>query len=198
MPRTYELTAGKVISDARRILADRHPLVAPRYTDADLLAPLNEAMSALVGVVPGLFTSLAPHVCTAGYLQTLVNARATTFLRAVDLPEGDIGALSAFAPRWTQAGQGVPREFMRLPGDPQKFAVYPPAFGGESILVQFVQAPAEITSTADRLPVPEPYGPALVEFVAGRVETADDESVNSGRADLMLKRFRESAAALGV
>lgn len=198
MTRTYEITAAKILADARRMLADSRTDMPQRNDDADMIAALNEALRALVGVLPGLFTEFGAHTCTAGHLQRLAFDRATIFVRVLDLPEGDAATLTQFMPGWTSGATGAPVEFMRVAGDPEQFMVYPPAVGDEVLQVQYVAAAPDITTAADAVPVPEALAPALVEYVVGRVEMADDEHVNSGRAAALLERFTNSAKALGV
>lgn len=198
MPRTYTLTAAQVLAGARALLADSHPTLPARSSDADLLAALNDAIAAMVGLVPGLFSVQAAHSCDAGYLQELQADRASMFLDVIGLPEADPATLSQFAPGWQSAAEGQPENYLRVPGDPLRFMVYPPATAGASLRIRYVQLPQAIASTASVVPLPEAFSPALEEYIAGRVSLADDEHMNSGRANALMERFAAAVKAMGA
>jgi hypothetical protein len=197
MPRTYTLIASQVLTSARALLADAHPTLPARSSEADLLRALNDALAAMVALVPGLFSVQAQHVCDDGYLQELQAERASMFLDVIGMPEADPATLSQFAPGWQAMATGKPENYMRVPGDPLRFMVYPPASQGEDLQIRFVQLPPTITFASSALPLPEAFAPALAEYIAGRVSLADDEHMNSGRATALNERFAMAVKAMG-
>lgn len=196
MPRTFTMTAADVIGKARTMLQDTRVDVGLRAQDPELLAALNDALQAMVGLHQGLFEADGVHTCVAGYLQTLENTRAVQLLDVVGMPEADLVTLAQFRPGWTNETQAAPRNWLRAAGDALRFMTYPPATAGAVLPVRFVEAPAALASTADVIPLPENYEPALVEYLVGRVEMKEDEHVDSGRAVALMDRFAASVKAL--
>lgn len=184
MPRTYQLTVGKVISKARALLQDdREP-----YRDPDdlLIGRLNDALSVLASLLPGLFSTTATHTTTAGYLQTIVTARAIELIDVVDTPVCDFATLTQFVPGWTAATPGAIKNWMRTPDNPLGFYCYPPSSGGQSLPVLLAAAPAPLTVPGDLVPIPESYEPVLVDYIASVSQLQDDEQSAYGRErDLM-------------
>lgn len=197
MPRTFTMTAAQVFAGARALLADKGEIIAPHTPDSDLMRSLNNALANMVAIVPGLFGVQEPHTCVDGYLQELTATRASMFMDVIGLPEADPATLSQYAPGWQNEARGPAENYMRVPGDTLRFMLYPPAQVGQVLQIRYALQPAEITSSADVVPVPETYGPALQEFVAGHASLSDDEHVNSGRAAALLERFAATVKALG-
>lgn len=167
-----------------------------RQQDSEMLAALNDALNAMVGLHQGLFETDGAHTCVAGYLQTLENSRAVQILDVVGLPEADLVSLAQFRPGWTTEAQATPKNWMRAAGDALRFMTYPPAQAGSALSVRFVKAPDTLTATSDLIPLPENYEPALVEYLVGRIEMKDDEHVESGRAQSLMDRFAANVKAL--
>lgn len=199
MPRTFHLTASSVLTKARAMINDLNvDGTGYRVSDPLMIGCLNDALNAMVGVNPGLFSVLETHTCQQGYMQSLFNDRAVAFQEVIGLPQGDSVTLSQFSPGWMTAAQATAREWMPVAGDPLRFMVYPPSPDGQSLTLRFVKAPAPMATVNDLVPVPENYEPALVEYVAGRAEMANDESVDTQRATSLMDRFVASVAALKV
>lgn len=196
MARTYTMTAASVLTKARTLISDNRQDMGYRTSDAQLIASLNEALGAMLGINPGLFSRTDFMSCVAGYLQTLDFPRAVMLLDLPGLNECDAVSLTQFMPGWRTATAGTAQNWMRSPGDPLKFALYPPAVGGAQVEVRHVRAHAALSSLADVVEVPENYEPALVEYVAGRADLQDDEHANSGRASALLERFAANIKAL--
>lgn len=197
MARTYTMTAAQVFAGARALLADKGILLAPHTPDDDLLAALNDGLSNMVALLPGLFGVQEPMTCVDGYLQEIEAARASMFMDVIGVPEADPATLSMYEPGWQSGTRGAIENYLRVPGDSLRFMVYPPSTAGQSLQVRYARSPAALTSASDIVPVPESYGPALEDYVAGRVSLADDEHMNSGRAAALLERFSATVKALG-
>lgn len=196
MARTYTLTVAQVLAEARQILNDTREDLGLRDSDIVLIGHLNDALQAAVGVAPGWFVDTVEHQCQAGALQAIERERAVAFLDVEGLPEADLGVLQRFAPGWQSSTPATPFEFLRPPGEPLRFFVYPPATPGAVIRVRLVVAPALLAEPEDVVPLPEHTRPALVEYVAGRASLKDDEHVNSQRATVLLDRFVAGVKAM--
>jgi hypothetical protein len=199
MPRTYTMTAGSIVGKARTLLNDTRTDTGYTSTDADLIAALNDALSAAITHNPGLFEADVLHTCDAGYLQSVAVDRATALIEVVGLPECDESTLTQFRPQWTNATPGAASNWMRPKGEPLKFMTYPPAVGGEQYRLRLVRSLPPVTALSDVIALPESLEPLFVEYVVGRIETRDDEHSNSGRAAALLDRFVAGmkASALG-
>ncbi|MBI5257013.1 MAG: hypothetical protein HY855_10980 [Burkholderiales bacterium] len=200
MARNYTLTVGGVLAKARRMLNDTRDDMGYRAEDAELIGALSEALRAMVPIVPGLFAQVVTHACTAGARQTIEAERSVALLDIPGLTEGDMATLNAFAPGWTAVAAGAAREFMRLPGEPLSFMVYPPAQAAAQLQPRVVITPQELASDDldALLPVPEVFEPMLVEYVVGRAEVKDDEHSESSRAAQLLDRFAAGVKSLAT
>lgn len=196
MARTFHLTAGEILASARVLLQDNRSDTGYRTDDPTLYGYVNDALSAMLSIAPGLFARTGALACVAGYLQILDFDRAAGLLNIVGLREIDESALTEYLPGWTAGTPGAPIEWMRSAGEPLRFMVYPPAVGAEELPVRYLRAHDTVAAEADPLQVPENYKPALVEYVVGRVELQDDEHVNSQRAVQLLERFTAGVKAL--
>lgn len=196
MARTYLMTAGSVMAKARRMLQDNRPEMEYRTADADLVSALNECLGTMVALAPGLFATTQTHTCTAGHLQALENERAVALLDITGLPEIDESTLTLFSPAWHSATAAAPYEFIRLPAEPLRFKVNPPAVGGEVLQVRMVRAPAALTESASLIELPENYEPHLVEYLVGRIQMQDDEHVDSNRAVKLMEIFAAGVKSL--
>ena len=192
------LLASSVVTKARIIVSDNNTTMGLRQADSELIGWLNDALNAMLGIFPGLFAVIGNHTTVAGYMQILANPRAVMFLEVIGVPQGDAATLAQFSPNWmtTVTATAAPQEWMRVTGDPLRFQLYPPALVSNTLSVRYVKAPDPIVALTDAIPVSENYEPALVEYVAGRAETKDDEAVDSNRAMQLMDRFVASVKAL--
>lgn len=197
MARTYTLTPAALLADVRRLVNDSNADLQQRYEDADLVATLNEALRALIVARPDLGSTTAEHICDAGSLQDVGVDRSVGVVDIIGLREVDRATLDDFAPGWRSTDADTAEEWMRVPGSALAFEVFPPAAGGEALPIRVVLS-LPIVTTGDLetpIAVPEAYGPSIVEYMVGRIELADDEHANSGRAAALLGRFEASLKA---
>lgn len=184
-------TAQDIADRARLILNDPSKV---RWTDAELYKWIGDALDLLARFAPALFTKRGTHTTTAGALQTITNARAMSVVRVVGLTPFDKSALDAFSPTWQAGSSGAAQQW--APGDdPKSFYVYPPSAGAVSLTIDFVEAPTEITSLSDAIPISDDYVGALADFVIGMSEAKDAVHVNTGRAQAFMQSF---ASKLGI
>lgn len=187
MSRTYLLTVNTVLSKVRRLIQDE--TTPYRYTDAELLGWLNDAITTMVSLKPGLFTTIATHTCSDGYRQTVVNTNAHMLVDVIGVVSADLASLTRFVPGWQTATPGAIVNWMRDPQEQLSFFCYPPAVEGQSLSVEIVEKPAELTATTDRVPVPESYEPALVDYCVGMAQSKDDEAIDMNRMQQFMTNF---------
>lgn len=188
MARTWVNSVSDVIARARIIVSDADA-GGYRQSDAEMLMWINDALAVLVDVMPHLYQEAVTHSCAAGYRQVVEAERAVSLLDVVGVPLGDMVTLSQFNPGWTSGTQGAIKNWLRAAGEDLVFYTYPPAQAGQNLGLLIVQAPARLTATTDKIPLPENLLPALVDYVVAMLEFKDDEHVNSGRQQLAMQQF---------
>lgn len=166
-----------------------------RWTDPELLRWVSDALDQVARVLPMLFTKRATHVCAAGALQTLAFPRASALVGVIGIPACHKSGFDAFMPAWQSLPAGPAVNWMPADNGPKSFLLYPPSANGQSLAVDYVEAPAECTALTDVLPVSEDYVSALADYVVGMSEFKDDESANSGRAQSFLNSFYSKLGA---
>lgn len=199
MARTWTITVGDVIDQARVIVNDNDP-DGYRQEDTQIMKWLDGAMATLVSVLPGQFMEPVSHTCSAGYRQTIEAERAVALHEIVGIPPGDMATLSSFIPLWRSADKAAAKNWMRPTGEePLTFYLYPPAPSGQVLDLIIVRQPAPFTARSNTVQLPENLLPALVDYVVSMIEYQDDEHVNSGRQAAAMSQFaaRVSGAAPG-
>ena len=175
------IAASVILDNASGILLD----VARRtWTLADLLAYLNEALSATAFVKPDMYVLQGFVTPAAGVDQTLpdgsvalinITRNATGRVIAQCDPEL-LAEANRFWPRATL--QAEAENFAADPRDPLRYRIFPPNNGLGSIEVIRGAVPPRITDPADTLAVPASYEHPLTNFVLSRAY-----SKNSKKAD---------------
>lgn len=185
--RVYEMTASQVVTKARYILQDE--TIPFRWSSLELISWINDAISTMVGIVPGLFTTTTQHTCNAGYRQTIVNSRAALFAEVVGVPAADHNTLTQFMPGWQASPAGPIQNWTRVESDPLSFYCYPPAVEGTALPVLIIERPLAVAELDDFIPLPENYEPALVDYVVAMAQAKDDESIDMNRMQLFQANF---------
>ena len=190
MARTWVNAASDVIARARNITNDEDS-GGYRTSDATMLLWINDALQTLVNTAPDLFQETATHTCTAGYRQVIETERAVSLVDVVGVPMADMVSLSRFSPAWTSGTAGAIKNWLRAAEEKLTFYVYPPSASAQSLSMLIVRAPAKLTATSDKIPLPETFLPALVDYVVAMIELKDDEHVGSGRQQLLMQQFAQ-------
>lgn len=195
-------TYADVISVARTILNDTE---APyTWTDADLLAYVNDGLASASVIRPDLFETITTFTCAAGAIQQLA-ATAIRLSEVFCVVDGDTvtetprESLDTFTRGWlslTPDAASPPVNWARHPRSNRTFFLYPPATAGLQLRVQYAETPTREANSDTELPIPGAYFAALVEYVVGRAEMRDDEHANDARAVTMMDKFR-SALEIG-
>lgn len=175
-----------------------------RYSDAEFLDYMKDGLREAAVLRPDLFSVFTTMQCAVGVEQDPRIAHPETFILVDvlgisggdELWECDYATFKAWLPSWRRAPGGPAENWMRAPGDPNKqpspkFYVTPPSLGASQVLDICIVDTAGIDAlTLDsRVPLPEPYVPAIEAYMIFRAETRDDEHVNTQRAQLFQGAF---------
>jgi hypothetical protein len=192
-------TAADIVLEAREMLLDE---TAPyRYSDNFIVRKINQVLRRMVIVRPDLFSTVSPMTCVAGTLQAcpadsvrLMDVALNSANRAVKEINQEV--LDLMFPDWSGDAGGPATNWMRYPRDPNRFYVYPPAAGGETLTIVY----AKSTPTyllGDTVALQDAYFPVLLDGVCWLMESMDAEHVESSRAK-MFKDAYESALGAGL
>jgi len=190
-------TVADVVLDVREEVSDT--AIPLRYSDDFLVRKVNQIIRRAAIMRPDLFTVVAPLTCVAGSLQT---APASS-IRIMDVLTNSVGAtlkevnqevLDLMVPDWETMTAGPAENWMRYPRDPNRFYIYPPAAGGESIGIIYSSCPSTLALGAT-IPMQDVYMPLIVDGTIWLVESIDAEHVESGRAKMFQDSFNSGLAA---
>lgn len=188
------------IPSARRLLSDKD---GDRYSDADLLEFANQAVLAMVPMVPQYFNTTGQVECVP--LQTLQTIGFDGAVALVDVigradgynvPEADLTALSAYNPNWQQAAAGPAINWLRSLDSPLRFYVSPPAPNNQILSVIYTAIPTAYAATDDT-GLPRTLTPAIVDYIVYLAESSNDEAINTGRAQQFLASFTSRLSSKG-
>lgn len=178
------VSARTVIGNARRLLLDTNN-ATPRWSDAVLLAILNEGQKALAMLNPEAVAKTGVHVLAAGTHQN-IPADGMAFLALVRNIDSSgnpgraitacaIDALSHSAPNWHNNGTSTTAwQFCVDPVNRRRFYVFPALAAGVSVEVAYAVNPADIPTLDDALTVPDWYSAALVDYIIYRALSEND------------------------
>lgn len=187
MARTWNMTVASIESKVRIITNDTEASDAKRRNKSpEILAWINDAVQAMVTVLPGLFAVEGTHTCAAGAYQVVDLERSVMLLDVLNIPACDMAELKRFRPAWQSDAAGPAENWMRNGDEHLSFYVYPPAVIYTDLRVLYAKSPDPIT---DIVPVPEQYEPAIVDYVVAMCESKDDEHVSSSRAAMAMGNF---------
>lgn len=195
------MTPADIINAARGILNDRDA-VNYRYSDADLLEYVNDAVRATATLRPDLYLTVGDYTCVGGQCEQSLNFEDALALKEVLCIHGgnallpfNIAEMDAFNPGWRDDPAGPAVQWAKLADDPLRFYVYPKAPASQVIDVRYIRAPVKYAVHDMMVDIPVAFMPAFVDYVVGMAETRDDDHVVSQRSAQFLKQF---AARLGA
>lgn len=185
-----------IIAEVRRLIQDTR---APyRYSDAALLALVNQTLKRMMVLRPDLFTTIGDIDVVAGEVMQSCPAGSS---RLVDIfrvrgggavTEVSRRTLDQSSPEWMTDSPGTPVNFMRHVRNPNQFFVYPAPTANTVLVGEYVQNPPEYTIDQDiDAPTPD-YFPVVVDGVVFLAESVDNEHINSGRAKMFQESFLQA------
>jgi hypothetical protein len=183
-------TLGEVVASALHTLGQG---ASSRYPAERLLLHANNGLLRLVEIRPEEFYADEWAATTAESVDQSFQTANLVALRAVRLNADvrsllpfDLGSIGAWNPAWRSDPAGMPRN--ALISGPTTFMLYPAPESGVQVLIRHVSVPTSYAEGAT-VPLSRDYLPPLADYVAGYAELADEEHVNSQRAQSLIAAF---------
>ena len=170
-----------------------------RYSDDFLVRKVNQVLRRMVIVRPDLFTAVETITTVAGALQSC----PADSVRLMDVAlngdsrvpkEVNQDVLDMMFPKWNDGAEGPTENWMRFPRDPNRFYVYPPSAGGETLTIAFAKSTPTYVMN-DTIQLQDAYFPAVVDGASWLVEMIDAEHAESGRAKVFKDAYDGALAA---
>lgn len=188
-----------------RVLTALNDPDADSWSAPELIQYLNEAIDALVMIVPEQYSVIETLQLVTGPKQTLPTGgvRFIRVNRAINTDDslGDsarevsLRALEQHYPNWHNAPGGLVSEWASDPAEPTTFWVNPPQAPGAPAKaeVEYVKRP-EYVDVGETLPTDPMYDAAIIEFILYRAFSKDaDYAGQDGRAQGHYTKFKELA-----
>ncbi len=180
------LTVQDILTDARAILIDP---VAVRWTDAELILWLNDAMRQCVLIKPDCNPITEEFVCVAGYKQSFSTLALDLVLLLDVVANTSTGGgtetavtfikrnvLDTEDPTWRSVTETTEiQHYMYNTRQRDIFYVYPPATVGSTLELVYAAVPTAVTVVGDTVPLQDIYGPSLVNYVVWRAFSKDSD-----------------------
>lgn len=201
------LTGTNILAIARSV----SNMDTTRWSDADVLPLLNEALRDLVMLLPIANTTRATPTLVAGTRQTLAGLGLTTGMQFIDfvrnfdaggtvpgfairrVPDGR-AFLDAFFPNWhNDAASATIRHFFTDEADPTAAYVWPQANGTGKAEIIYSALPAPFASLGAAISVDDQYANAVGYLLVARMHQRNEPGTLSWDA---AQQFRGMAAQL--
>ena len=191
------MTPAEVITEVRKLIGDTRPTY--RNSDANLLGFVNQAVKRIALLRPDLFSTFDEMNCVSGSVRQAAPADSLRLMEVLQVKNGNAlietsrEAMDQNYPVWPTVAASAATTWMRNPRDPNKFFIFPKAPEGQVLVLEFAKSPAEVLSTTSSIPnLSDAYLPCVVDCVVFLVESQNDSSVLSKRAELFYKMFTDS------
>lgn len=194
------MTPQQVIDQVRVLISDDNALMPERFSDADLLGFVNQAIKRTAMVRPDLFITDTTITPTADQVEQELSATITRIMevhRVVGggaIGEVDKETMDRSAPDWTTETSGTPVNWMRHPRNPRRYFLYPAPSTGTQISVEYIEVPSDY-ALGDTMILPDSYKGAVVDCTVYLAEVVDNEHVETQRAKSFLDSYLQ---ALGI
>lgn len=171
-----------------------------RFSDADLLAFVNEAIQRAAVVRPDLFLVSEDITPTVGQVEQTLPATVTRIselhriVGGAALGEVDKETMDRSAPNWTTDTADTPVNWVRHPRNPRKYFLYPRPSTGTQIAAEFVEVP-DAYALGDTMILPDSYKSAVIDCVVALAEIIDNEHVETARAKSFFESFMQALGA---
>lgn len=190
------MTPQDIISGARPILNDTDT-TAPRQSDDELLAYVNDGLREMVSLQPAIFSTIGDMLCDADTCeQAITFANAAALIEVLYIHGGpfltpfDMASMGAFHPNWRQDPGAPARQWTRFPNDALRFYIYPKAPDAlQTVCVRYARIPGTYALADTIIDIPLTLQPALIDYVVYRAESKDNEHALSQRAGQFFQSF---------
>lgn len=194
------MTPQEVIDAARVLINDDNALMPERFSDADMLGFVNQAVKRACVMRPDLFIVATNITPTADQVEQELSATVTRIMevhRVVGggaIGEVDKETMDRSAPDWTTEDSGTPVNWMRHPRNPRRYFLYPAPATGTQLSVEYIEVPDDY-ALGDTIDLPDSYKTAIVDCTVYLAEVVDNESVETQRAKDFLNSFMQAFGA---
>ena len=194
------MTPQQVIDQVRVLISDDNTLMPERFSDADLLGFVNQAVKRSSMLRPDLFIVDTDITPIAEQVEQELPATVTRIMevhRVVGggaIGEVDKETMDRSAPDWTTETPDTPVNWMRHPRNPRRYFLYPAPSTGTQISVEYIEVPSDY-ALGDTIALPDSYKGAIVDCTVYLAEVVDNEHVETQRAKTFLDSFMQ---AMGV
>jgi len=194
------MTPQQIIDQVRVLISDDNSLMPERFSDADLLGFVNQAINRTAMVRPDLFITDTNITPTAGQVEQELSSTITRIMevhRVVGggaIGEVDKETMDRSAPDWTTEASGTPVNWMRHPRNPRRYFLYPAPATGTQLSVEYIEVPSDYV-LSDTIALPDSYKGAIVDCTVYLAEVVDNEHVETQRAKAFLDSYLQ---ALGI
>lgn len=196
------MLASDILTPARHTLLDASGVA---WTDAELIAYLNEAIRDSVAAKPDIYPVSGEIRLVAGIVQSLPtggvllidithNTDTGRTVSVVDLPL--LQEANRFWPAATQ--QAEVENFAVDPRTPRKFLVSPPNNGAGQVYGTYGGAPATLTALGDTFPLLDIYQPAITAYVIGRAYAKNSKRQDLAKAAAYRQQWAQALGAKSV
>lgn len=194
------MTPQEVIDRVRITINDDNALMPERFSDADLLGFVNQAIERTCMMRPDLFITNATVTPTVDQVEQELPSTVTRLMeihRVVggeSLGEVDKQTMDRSYPSWTTATSDTPVNWMRHPRNPRRYYLYPAPEIGTQITVEYVVVPGDY-ALGDTIALPDSYKAAMEDCVAALAELTDNEHVETQRYKTLMDSFMQALGA---
>lgn len=194
------MTPQQVIDEARVLISDDNVLMPERFSDADLLGFLNQAVKRACVVRPDLFITNADITPTPDQVEQELASNVTRIVeihRVVGggaLGEVDKETMDRSAAAWPTETSDTPVNWMRHPRNPRRYFLYPAPITGTQVTIEYVIVPDDY-AVSDTIDMPDSYKSALIDCVVALAEIVDNEHVETQRAKSFFDSFMQALGA---
>ena len=188
-------TIQDVVTEVRAAIQDER-VGAYRYSDPFIVRVVNHSLKRIALTRPDIFAVIAPMSCVAGSVQTA----PSDSIRIIDVLYGADGhsvnevsqeAMDLALQTW-QAGTTAPAtDWMRHIRNPNQFLVYPPSANGQTLTIEYAQGPQTYAITDVVSILADAYFPVVIDCVVWWMESIDNESVASQRAQMFMQSWQQ-------
>lgn len=187
-------TIRDAINIARPIIGDA---IAPsyRYSDERLTQYGNDALDMIALAKPHLFSEIGEVECVAGLaVQKFPASSSNGLLDILYVKDGnvvthmDAKSMNRHTPGWMTMTAAAAKHWDKFGEDPNRFLVYPPAPAGQVLVCLYSAVPKEYGIDED-INIPPSYIPIIANYIIAMAESANDPSINSGRAAQFMQTF---------
>jgi hypothetical protein len=190
------ILASAIITSLRATLLDPSPGVT--WTDARLLALLNEGERAICLAKPEAYTVQGALTLAAGTVQT-IPAGGTAILNLYHNTAGtkrrvilvDPARLDAANPAWpNDTATSIVNFWFVDPRDPTRYHVSPPQVGSNTVAGLYGMTPTPIAAVGNNINLPDIYEQVLKCFVLAEAYAENTDRQDLAKSDYYRKEWK--------